>query len=104
MKKLLFVLAAGMLFSSCGETSPDVEAATDFCGCFSATTETAGSAAESQSLADLLEAVEETSTTAIECMTDWKAKYDGKITDGFGPELKKQCPDAYDEAVKQGMF
>jgi major membrane immunogen (membrane-anchored lipoprotein) len=103
MKKILFVLAAGMLLTSCGNS--DVEAATDFCACYSSNADNTEAAAESQSMTEMLEAVETANAETTKCITDWQTKFQGKITkEGFGAELKKQCPDAYDEAVTQGVL
>jgi hypothetical protein len=39
------------------------------------------------------------------CILDWQAKYKGKLSeDGFGEELKKLSPEAYEDAKAVGAL
>ena len=47
----------------------------------------------------------EIATKANTCVTDWQAKYKGKIDkEGFSEELKQINKEAYDEAKKRGVL
>lgn len=95
MKKLLIIFAAGALLASCSSTQ-DKEAAAGFCECFSMQ-----ASAESTDLTELMESAEKMTT----CVTDWQAKFKGKISkEGFSEELKKACPDAHAKAEEMGVF
>jgi hypothetical protein len=95
MRKLLMILAVGALLASCNSTQ-DKEAAAEFCKCYNL--------APKESDASPFEMLENFDKSQ-KCVKKWQSTYEGKVTeDGFGSELKEQCPDAHAKAEEMGMF
>jgi hypothetical protein len=100
MKNVVFIIALGLLATSCGNS--DVEAANELCACYAANEESVNDAIAAESVTKMMESIRESNEISAKCIEAWRTKFEGKFTkDGIDVELKKQCPDAYDEAKKQ---
>ena len=107
MKKLLSVLAAGLLLTACSN-SYDADAAKGYCDCFDADEAIKEKTANATTIDEIIEMGEtmlDDITAAKQCFIDWQAKYKGKLSEeGFNTELEKLSPDALALAKEQGLF
>ncbi|MDG1428358.1 MAG: hypothetical protein P8M19_05175 [Crocinitomicaceae bacterium] len=108
MKKLFYIMATGLLLASCGASEDDVNAAKDYCECFDmaeAVKEKTANATTASELLELSTTMADDIKASNECILTWQTNYEGKLSkDGFGEELKKLSPEAYDDAQEAGVF
>jgi hypothetical protein len=108
MRKLFYVMTAGLLLASCGASGDDVNAAKDYCECFDmaeAVKEKTANATTTDELIELSTTLADDIAASNECILGWQTKYEGKLsTDGFSDELKKLSPEAHAEAKEAGVF
>jgi hypothetical protein len=107
MRKLLSIMAAGLLLSACGN-SDDADAAAGYCECFDAAEaikEKRANATTMDEIIEMGETMADDIAASNQCLLDWQAKYKGKFSeDGFEEELNKISPEAYEDAKAVGAI